>query len=399
MRYFNYLDNKYELSEGYFICKQIIDDVLSIEQSYLNEEEIKIINGFKAELVLLNKELGESYHTINNAILRDLLNPNVVEYCFKYNRYPEGCSKTGEKINKVFRRIFEIEDIVGRIVASVWSRMITPFDKITNGENFTVIGHSGYGYINLPNSKYYKDSEYDNTSNISCSVFTDKLMNCFNSKIVMLFDINPNSLIAVSSFDSATQKTTSKRSIKNLKEVGTNSFISAGYTMISSNYEAVTKTKSPNKLINTMIGNEYELLTGHGIINEAIIDKSYANPQGLLLFSSGHDMLIPEYIELLKMKNDYGLDFKVINRSLYRKKYGLPPFDKINTHYFYSTFNKQIDYIMASNLSYSELEYILYGYIKDVLIPLKLNPDMEKYQLEFIEKIKEKYKDKQSTYK
>lgn len=399
MRYFNYLDNKYELSEGYFICKQIIDDVLNIEQSYLTEEENIIISNLKKELVLLNRELGDSYHTINNEILSDLLNPDVVEYCFKYNRYPEGCSKTGEKINKVFRRIFEIEDVVGRIVAGMWSRMITPFDKIVNGEDFTVIGHSGYGYINLPNSRYYKDSEYDNTSNISCSVFTDKLMNCFNSKIVMLFDINPDSLIAVSSFDSATQKTPSKRSIKNLKEVGDNSFISAGYTMISSCYEAVTKTKSPNILINTMLRNEHELLTGHGIINEAILDKRYSKPKGLLLFSSGYDMLITEYIELLKMQKDYGLDFKVINRSLYRKKYGLQSFDKINTHYFYSTFNKQIDYIMVSNFSYSELETILDGYIKDVLIPLKLTPDMEKYQLEFISKIKEKYKAKQSVYK
>lgn len=398
MRYFNYLDNIRDFKEGYLICKQIIEDVLNIDASYLTEEEISIISSCKAELLLLDKELGTSYSPINKTILIDLLDEKAVNYCFKYNSYPSGCSKTGEKINIVFKKIFEIEDIVGRILASAWGRIVTPFEEIKNGQSFIVIGHSGSGYINLPESEYYKDNGNENVCNISCSVFTDKLMNCFNSKIVMLFNINPDSLVSVSSFDCATQMSLSKRSIKNLKEVSDNSFISAGYAPLDGNYQAVTKTKSPKTLIDGMLKNEHDLLTGHGVINEAILDKRFATAQGLLLFSSGYDILISEYIELLRMKKDYNLDFKVINRDLYREKYGLPPIDSTNTYYFYVEFNRLVDYVSQTDMSYSELESILDGYVNDVVIPLRLRPDLEQIQLEFIDKLKKKIKEKQSTY-
>ncbi len=399
MRYFNYLDNRNELGEGYFICKQIIADVLKIDGSLLTLEERKIVNRCKEELILLDKELGDSYYAIDDAILNDLLAKDAVEYCFAHNRYPEGCSKIGEKINKIFKRIFEIEDEIGVIIANMWCRIITPFDKINNGDSFVTIGHSGYGYINLPNSKYYRSNEYENTSSISCSIFTDKIMNCFNSNIVMLFDINPDSLIAALAFDTATRKVENRKDIKSLRQIKDNSFISAGYSLISRNYEAAVKTKTPDSVINSILTKEKELLTGNGVVSEAIIDKRYATAKGLLLFSSGCDFLFLEYLEILKMKRDYNLDFKVINRSLYRKKCGLPPFLENEIRSMHQSYQSIPDTILNFNMSYDELESLLAAYINEVLIPLKLDLSVEKLQLEFIDSLKQSYKDKQSTYK
>lgn len=47
---------------------------------------------------------------ISSLILKDLLEPNNVEYCMKYNKYPENASKLGLEFEQNLKQIIELEE-------------------------------------------------------------------------------------------------------------------------------------------------------------------------------------------------------------------------------------------------------------------------------------------------
>ena len=242
-RYFNYLYNNYELSDAYFICKKIIKDILEFDLDLLDFNDRHIVLEFRREIEKL--EFDFSYSEIALKISNDLLSVQNIEYAMIHKRYPENASKTGEKVNKIFKRIFEIEDEMQLIVSKLWKNIITPFNKIKNGDKLIVIGHSGYGYIILPSSTYYRNNQYNNITSYSCSVFMNGSMNEYNSKIIMLFDINKDSFVCASSFDSATKHSGKVNDIQTLKTNKNGYSIRVGYSNAIDISEVITKSECP----------------------------------------------------------------------------------------------------------------------------------------------------------
>jgi len=88
----------------------------------------------------------------------------------------------------------------------------------------------------------------------------------------------------------------------------------------------------------------------------------------------------------MREKSEYGIPFKVINKNLY----GLSN-DNIDNLNEYLKNNDYL-YSLANQLEYNEFVSILDGYIEDVIIPLKLDKEVESLQIDYINKIKEKVK-------
>ena len=390
MRYFNYLDNIHELREGFLICRKIFEDIKTIDLSYFDEEDKQNIIELYNKAVELNEMLGSSPYDWERMINGDLLKPKNVEYCFKHNHYPEHASKRGDALNKIFHNFFVIEDHMQVYVAKMWAKLITPFSEIKNGEPFTILGHSGYGYVILPGTKGH--NVHSNDTNYSCSIFTEHSMNCFNSPLVMLFDMTPVSYVASAPFDAATRKVDLTKSIKVLKETG-NGIISAGYSFVSDINRVVTKSSNPIKIIEIINSSDKEPLTGKGNINETIIDKSQAKPTGLVLFSSGCDLLLGEYMSALRMKLDYNLDLKVINRSLYRKHQGLTAYMDTDLAELEHSMDYYQRLFMSKSYSYDDVCSVIEGYVIDVMDKLGLEPEIYNRLLLYFENLKEMKKE------
>ena len=174
-----------EIMKAVSICRGIINDILEYDVSMLNHDDVLTFKKAKEDVKGYIEVFDSSidYRTIIN---KELLSNENVEYAFKHGKFPENASFTAIKLLKSVNHIFEIEDELAPIVARAWKNIVTPFDKIINGEKFTFIGHSGSGYIILPSSRYYRNNDYNNISSISCSIFTDNCMNCFSSNLVMI---------------------------------------------------------------------------------------------------------------------------------------------------------------------------------------------------------------------
>jgi hypothetical protein len=392
MRYFNYLENFHELREGFIICEKIYEDIKDIDLSYFDALDREYIIELYKKAIELKRKLGSSSYYWDQAINSDLLRPENVEYCFKHQHYPEHASKKGDQLNKIFRNFFIIEDKMQIYIAKMWKKLSTPFNEIKNGEPFVIFGHSGYGYITLPGTRGH--NKHSNDTNISCSIFTDKCMNCFNSNLVMTFDITPDSYISSSPFDAATRKVDLTKSIKTLKETS-NGIISAGYSYISDTSKAVTKCSNPIQVLHTINTQDDSPLTGKGHINETIIDKDKAHPTGLVLFSSGCDLLLGEYMNALRMKYDYNLDLKVINRGLYRKKAGLSSYLDTDIEELEHSMKFYQRLFMSNEYSYDDVVSIIDSYIDNVMDKLELESEVYNRLLLYFDNLKKMKKENQ----
>ena len=374
-RYYNYLPHNFDFYDGYYIVKKIIKDIKEYDLSLVEDKEYFI--KLQEEVTNIDNELGDSSYELHKQINDDLISPRVVNYYYENKKYPKDASLVGEKVKRLFNRIFEIEDEVQEISAKIWNSKLTPFSDIENGLPFSIIGHSGYGYIVTPTSSKYRNNDYENTISFSCSLFNEHSMNVFSSNLVMIFDINPSNFIAACNYDCATSKTEDYKNIRTLCEVN-GKYLSAGFMSNSDLDRIITKSECPTSVINKINNNP------ENTINEFIIDKNKSIPQGLVLFSSGYDFPLSEYISAIKMKYDYNLDLKVINKQLYFGT-NLSKEEQINSLY------EDIDNFLSQYQDYEIFSIInlLDGFIDNVIIPLKLDREIEEIIINKINELKD----------
>lgn len=394
MRAFNYLNSSTELCSVYNIVHKIMNNILLLDDTLLDNNDKVKLGKIKEEI---KKIKLDDYSFMNKKINSDLLSVENVEYATKYGFYPDHASLYGEQVNKLFERIFELEDEVQILVAKIWQKLLTPFDKIVNGDNICVVGHSGNGYIPLPGSSQYKDSPYFNTVSYSCSLFTNYSMNCFSSKLILLFDITPESFVAASSIDSATTKSTTRVNYNTLKRYDDGQALNAGYSLVGQRQDMIiTKVENPIDILKTI--NTRDKTSNKNFINETILDKRSAKPTGLLLISDGYDFLLDLYIDALQMEADYNLRLKVINKGLYREKIGKPNVTRENLVELKKQLERFETTLFGLNIPINSKIGILEGYINDVVIPLRLDPFIRDLQIEFINDLIMKLKENQSLY-
>ncbi len=373
-RYYNYLPSNNSFNDGFYIVKKIIKDIKEYDLSLVDDKEqfIKL----QEEVTNIDNELGNDSYELRKKINDDLISPSVVNYYYENKKYPLNASPTGEKVNKLFNRIFEIEDEVQIISAKIWNNKLTPFSDIENGKPFSIIGHSGYGYIVTPTSSKYRNNDYENTISFSCSLFNEHSMNLFSSNLVMIFDLNPNNFIAACNYDCATSKTEDYKNIRTLHEVN-GKYLSAGFMYNNDLDRIITKSECPTSVVNKINNNP------ENTINEFIIDKNKSIPQGLVLFSSGYDFPLVEYISATKMKYDYNLDLKVINKQLYFNN-NLTKEEQINS--LYENINNCLS--MYQDYEIFSIINLLDSFIEDVIIPLKLDKEIEEIIINKINDLK-----------
>ena len=360
-RYYNYLVNNNEFVEGFTTVRKIIRDIEEYDVSILDDIDKEYILSIREEIEEYKNYLGDKPYDIRQLITNDLISPEVVNYYYEYKKYPEKPSPTGERINKIFNRIFEIEDKIQMINAKVWNRLLTPFDKLENGKPFSIVGHSGGGYIITPQSKYYRNNSYNNVHSYSCSLFNDKSINVFSSNLVMIFDLDEANYISACNFDCATRKVQDNLKTVTLLQEIDGQGVSAGYLNNTDIDMAITKSECPTSIINK-INNSNQ-------INEFLINKKTSIPKGLVIFSNGYDCPIVDYYFAREMMNDYNLDLKVINKSLYIN-------DNKSREEKIEELHSYMDSVL-SNLNKPLTREFLDNFIDDVVIPLKLDKEIE----------------------
>lgn len=369
MRNFNYIKDWNIISttiKGYIT--QMDKEINLLQEQENNQLYVKaaqLINEFKSKYSNLS--------SLESLICNDLTSKSNVEYYFKYKKYPFDASSIGLEFEKDLKRIIFLEDELRELAILSWQTKLTSFSDIINGEDFMIVGHASY---NLPGTKdclNYKRGEYTRQF-LSCSLLSNNELNTFNSiKIVFLSDVNSNNYISSSSFDSVTNES-NKSSFQTLKEIydGKNMhYIDVGY--MNDIEKSVTTISIPDLIERLSIQRELkengEMFNYEkSCTNEIVLDRTTTKIKGTLLLSNGCDLLLDEYL-LLKKNN---IEFKCLNKGLYRQKNGLMPYTKKELDEFIYSLHSLGNYMENNKLS----PLILLDYYNEVVLPMKYSDEI-----------------------
>lgn len=296
---------------------------------------------------------------IQDKIRDDLLSPENVEYCMKYKVYPDNASEIGEEFQNDLNDIVDIEKRLTMLSVKEW-KSLTKFEEIENGSDFMIVGHSSA--LPLP-SQLKRKGRFEKLF-LSCSLFTNNELNSFfNNNIINVVEVNESNYISSSSFDSVTSDS-STDSFNVLKciidEEGNSHYINVGFS--GDREKSVTGIMTPKLIERDSV--EREILSSGEkykydyTTNEIVLDKSKVEVKGLLLLGDDTDFLLGDY---LKVK-DTGLNFKCINRSLYREKNNQKRYDESKVDDLCKSIDFYIDKVDSETLSM---------FYKEVVVPMK----------------------------
>lgn len=354
MRKFDYIHDYVNISTT--ILGYITELEKEIYELYKETQKKEYLDALKAV-----KEFNDKYpklSSIQEQIQDDLLSPKNFEYCMKNGVYPDSASKIGEEFTNDLNKLVNIEKELTSIAVSEWNSL-TKFEDIKNGEDFMIVGHSS----SIPLALQFKRSGRFAKLFLSCSLFSNNELNSFfNNKIINVVDVNNNNYISSSSFDSVTNDSSSD-SFNVLKciidEQGNSHYINVGFS--NDTEKSVTGILTPKLIEKDSVEREiscsgekykYDCLT-----NEIVLDKTQVEVKGLLLLGDDTDFLLGDY---LKVK-ETGLDFKCINRSLYREKNNQKRYDESNIEKLNSQIDFYVDKVDPKVLSM---------FYKEVVIPM-----------------------------
>ncbi len=284
--------------------------------------EMEGLDVYKNSLNVLN-EFNAKYpdlYSTSQKILGELKTNENVEYALEHKEYKDDASKIGMEFQSDLYRIFELEESLSKISESSYEKM-TPFEEIENGGDFMVVGHTSYQLPGVSNNPNYKKNQKEY---LSCSLFSNNELNTFmDGKIVYLVDVNKDNFISASHYDVVTRETRYP-SIHSLKEVelddGSKEYIDVGFTLDEDKYALSIAT--PKVVERLSLEREKEL--GYPSINEIVLLRSKTVSNNALLVADETDLLLDEFM-VLRHNN---IDFKCINRGLYKEQKGEERFDK-----------------------------------------------------------------------
>lgn len=343
------------------------------EQKYF--EALEIIKKFKEEYPNLN--------IIYEQVINDLTSPYCVEYCFENNCYPKDASIVGEKFELALQKIILLEDELRTLAVRKWSNCLTNYEEIENGNNFMVVGHASFQLPGIDRDDDLDKNNCNRVQYISCSLFSHNELNTFqDQKIVYLVDVHSENYISSSYTDSVTSDL-SEPSFHTLKDIKKEKihYIKVGYT--TDFKECVTSILTPKCIEKLSVEREVKengemFEYRHSQTNEIVLDRNNVQVIGILLISNGCDLLLGEYIHLKEKR----LEFKCINKGLYRENVGL----KAYTENEYEEFKKKLyqleEYIHKGIIQVD----ILKGYYNDVIIPMNYNAEIMAILNEFFSK-------------
>ena len=316
MRYFNY---RHEHSSMGIDVTSYINEFIKELKCLIEIEGLDVYRDALG-VVIDFKNKYPDIRAIGQNILRDLISPENIEYAFKNpNSYKEDASKIGLAFQKDLYKIFELEDNLSKLAEKKFEEM-TPFEQIENGGEFMVVGHASYQLPGVSNNPNYRKNQKEY---VSCSLFSNNELNTFmDNKIVYLLGVTEDNFISASHFDVVTRETRHP-SIHSLKEIETDDgkeYIDIGFTHDMDKFALSIATPKVVERLSL----EREKGLDSSLTNEIVLLRNKTISNKALLVADETDLLIDEFMVL----KSNGVEFKCINRGLYKEQRDEERYDK-----------------------------------------------------------------------
>lgn len=347
--------------------KKELSVLIDVDNNPLYEQFIQMIDNFEKKYPNL--------YDISSKILDDLLTPENVEYCIKNKEYKADASKTGCEFQLEIQKIFELEEQLKQIALYKFKEDITNFDEIVNGKDFIVVGHASDQLPGLPGDDRY--NRFGQKRYLSCSLLSNLELNTFqDSSIFFVVDVKEDNYLLGTYYDTVTRenRNPSVYTVGEIESEDGKLYIDAGYSNDKDKFaisiatpKVIEKLSVEREIKDT--GRLYDY--NNTLTNEIILDRDKTSVKGCLLVAEETKVLFSEFYTLEKNN----MDFKCINKGLYKEKQGIDRYDKTAIPSFKKQLKESIDYY-KNILKPEEFSFFLSEYYKKVVRPMNYSDDI-----------------------
>lgn len=370
MRCFDYLRDRTMTGD----LLRIVREFRSIMQEYdydrFLDDEKRDIEKFYSEVTSFLDEFDLPFsNDLSSKINTELLSPEVVNKLEPpYYHYPHDASPLGCKVEVLVNELFQFEDVVSNYVARVWGDGLGSFSSFENGKDFSFVATATDNPEQFPGGPYYRKNGHAYTS---ATLFTDQMMDSFmDRKLLLTTEVSSSNLLGMSEVDIATREGMNP-GLKTIGKTDNGYYIDAGYSFSGN---VCTKLLTPDLLEKRRLALNAEQFPS---INEVILDKEKTKYTGIILLSDGCDCLIDEYLSAVQARSSMGLEFKCLNKELYREPEIIMPerLEKLS-----NSIDLSIDFCQ-NYYGVEQTKEILEGYVQEVVLPMHYSGEVvELYQ-------------------
>ena len=370
MRCFDYLRDRTMTGD----LLRIVREFRSIMQEYdydrFLDDEKRDIEKFYSEVTSFLDEFDLPFsNDLSSKINTELLSPEVVNKLEPpYYHYPHDASPLGCKVEVLVNELFQFEDVVSNYVARVWGDGLGSFSSFENGKDFSFVATATDNPEQFPGGPYYRKNGHAYTS---ATLFTNQMMDSFmDRKLLLTTEVSSSNLLGMSEVDIATREGMNP-GLKTIGKTDNGYYIDAGYSFSGN---VCTKLLTPDLLEKRRLALNAEQGPS---INEVILDKEKTKYTGIILLSDGCDCLIDEYLNAVQARSSMGLEFKCLNKELYREPEIIMP-ERLEE--LGNSIDLSIEFCQNC-YGVEQTKEILEGYVQEVVLPMHYSGEVvELYQ-------------------
>lgn len=370
MRCFDYLRDSTMTGDLFRIVREFRSIMQEYDYGQFLDDEKRDIEKFYSEVTSFLDEFDLPFpNDLSSKINAELLSPEVVNKLEPpYYHYPHDASPLGCRVEVLANRLFQFEDIVSNYVARVWDEDVGSFSSFENGKKFSFVATATDNPEQFPGGPYYRKNGHAYTS---ATLFTNQMMDSFmDRKLLLTTEVSSSNLLGMSEVDIATREGMNP-GLKTIGKTDNGYYIDAGYSFSGN---VCTKLLTPDLLEKRRLALNAEQVPS---INEVILDKEKTKYTGIILLSDGCDCLIDEYLNAVQARSSMGLEFKCLNKELYREPEIIMP-ERLEE------LGNSIDLSIEFCQNYYGVEQtkeILEGYVQEVVLPMHYSGEVvELYQ-------------------
>ena len=370
MRCFDYLRDSTMTGDLFRIVREFRSIMQEYDYDRFLDDEKRDIEKFYSEVTSFLDEFDIPFpNDLSSKINAELLSPEVVNKLEPpYYHYPHDASPLGCRVEVLANRLFQFEDIVSNYVARVWDEDIGSFSSFENGKKFSFVATATDNPEQFPGGPYYRKNGHAYTS---ATLFTNQMMDSFmDRKLLLTTEVSSSNLLGMSEVDIATREGMNP-GLKTIGKTDNGYYIDAGYSFSGN---VCTKLLTPDLLEKRRLALNAEQFPS---INEVILDKEKTKYTGIILLSDGCDCLIDEYLSAVQARSSMGLEFKCLNKELYREPEIIMPerLEKLS-----NSIDLSIDFCQ-NYYGVEQTKEILEGYVQEVVLPMHYSGEVvELYQ-------------------
>ena len=370
MRCFDYLRDSTMTGDLFRIVKEFRSIMQEYDYDRFLDDEKRDIEKFYSEVTSFLDEFDLPFpNDLSSKINAELLSPEVVNKLEPpYYHYPHDASPLGCRVEVLANELFQFEDVVSNYVARVWDEDVGSFSSFENGKKFSFVATATDNPEQFPGGPYYRKNGHAYTS---ATLFTNQMMDSFmDRKLLLTTEVSSSNLLGMSEVDIATREGMNP-GLKTIGKTDNGYYIDAGYSFSGN---VCTKLLTPDLLEKRRLALNAEQVPS---INEVILDKEKTKYTGIILLSDGCDCLIDEYLNAVQARSSMGLEFKCLNKELYREPEIIMP-ERLEE------LGNSIDLSIEFCQNYYGVEQtkeILEGYVQEVVLPMHYSGEVvELYQ-------------------